>query len=192
MTEDSKILFPGDFIVDEELFLPGEGTYAENGKVLAAGFGIAVKDMKKREVKLKSSVLIPINYKRGDLAIGIVGRVRENVAFIDLIPTIVGTHRVTPTDASAVVRVSDIKNSFVKSVSDELQAGDIVRVKIMEATKYNVSLTLKGPDLGVIKAFCSKCRHPLDKKGDWLVCEQCNCKEKRKMANDYRQGRLKE
>jgi len=192
MKEEQELLFPGDFIADEEMFLAGEGTYAEDGKVKAAGFGVPIKDMEKREVRLKSPVLIPMNYRRGDTAIGIVEKVRDNVAFVELISSEVGNYRLTPSDAPAVIRVTEVKSSFVKSLTNELKSGDIIRARIIEASPYNVSLSLKGDNLGVIKAFCSRCRHPLDKQGDGLICPQCNWKDRRKIASDYRQGRMKE
>lgn len=190
--KEPDLLFPGDYIVEEELFLPGEGTFAEDGKIKAAGFGVPVKDMQKREVRLTSPVLVPMTYREGDSAIGVVGRVREKLAFIDLISSKVGNHRLTPSDASAVLQVSNVKTSYVNSLTDELKAGDIVRVKIIEATQHNISLSLKGDNYGVIKAFCSRCRHPLDKQGEWLVCPQCNRKEKRKLSKDYRLTGMKE
>ena len=192
MTDKQELLFPGDFIASEEMFLPGEGTYAEDGKIKAAGFGFAVQDMKKREVHLESPVVTPVTYRRGDNVLGIVARARDNVAFVDIIPSKVGNHRLLPSDASAVLKVSDIRQGYVKSLTDELQTGDIVRARIIEASSHNIGLSTKGDNYGAIKAFCSRCRHPLNKQGDSLICPQCNWKDKRKIAKDYRLGRIEE
>lgn len=189
MTKETDLVFPGDFITNEEVFLPGEGTYAEDGKVMAAGIGTVVKDMDKREVSLKTMIKTPLNFRKGDTAIGIVAKARDSMAFIDLIPSANGKHRLMPSDASAVLRVSEIKKSYVKSLTDEIKTGDIVRVKILDVSPNNITLSLKGDRFGVIKAFCSRCRHPLKKEGKWLICPQCNWRDKRKIAKDYRQGR---
>jgi exosome complex component CSL4 len=191
MTEQPKIMFPGDFIANEEVFLPGPGTFAEQGKVKAAGFGVLEQDMKKREVKIVTPIKTPLTYSSGDVAVGVVGKVRDNVAFIDLIPSEDEKHRFAPSDASAVLRVTEVKREYVKSLTNEIHEGDIVRVKIIEATPYNVSLSIKAPDLGVIKAFCSRCRTPMELEGKTLVCPQCNWKDHRKLSEDYRAGKVK-
>ena len=181
-----KLLFPGNFIANAEEFLPGEGTYVEDGKIYASEVGTVEKDLEKRVVSVECKVgKAPSMQKRGLITLGVVAKTSEKAGFIDLLPTEDKSRRYFPISASTVLRVNNIRRGFVKSLSDEFKVGDIVRVKIIEAEPNNVVVSTEGPNLGVIKAFCAKCRTPLVKKGDELVCPACGWKGHRHMANDY-------
>ena len=126
--------------------------------------------------------------KRGLEVMGIVAKTSEKAAFVDLFPFESDKHRFAPIQASTVLRVNNIRSGFVKDLRDEFKIGDIVRVKILEAEPQNVVVSTEGPNLGVIKAFCVKCRTPLDKDGKDLVCPACGWKDHRHMAKDYREA----
>jgi len=185
-----EMLFPGDFIANAEEFLPGEGTYTEDGKIYASEVGVAKKDIENREVSVEATTATPVMQRRGLEAIGIVAKTSEKAGFIDLLPVKDATHRYIPIDASTVLRVNNIRRGFVKSLADEFKVGDVVRVKIVDAEPNNVVVTTDGPNLGVIKAYCVKCRTPLDKGGEGLVCPECGWKDHRHMAKDYREAQV--
>lgn len=186
-----KLLYPGDFIANVEEFLPGEGTYQDNGKIFSAEVGVVHKDFERRVVSIESKTnKIPMLQRSGLVAIGVIAKANDKVAFVDLLPFEDGKRRYIPVPASTVLRVNNIKRGFVKSLKNEFNVGDIVRVKILEADSQNVVVSTDGPNLGVIKAFCSNCRHPLDKEGKDLVCPQCGLKNHRHLANDYRKGKV--
>lgn len=190
MKEQSKILFPGDFIANEEVFLSGDGTFSDDGKVKSAIIGTPIEDMRRREVRVSTQMITPAHYRRGDTVIGSVEKVFENVAFIKLIPLTAGKHRFGSVSIPVVLRISEIRPGFVKSLSNEIKPGDIIRARIVDINPFSMSLSIKGRQYGVIKAFCSKCRHPLEMRGSTLVCPQCGWRERRKVAEDYRSGRL--
>lgn len=185
-----ELIFPGDYIASEEELLPGFGTYAKNGKICSSNIGILEKDLKKREARLTIVTKIPMLQREGLFVIGRVSLIREKVAFIDLIPIESKKFRYIPRNASTVLRAGDIRRGFVKDINDEIRIGDIIRAKIIEVSPYNVNLSTNAPNLGVIKAFCSHCRHALALEGKSLVCEHCGWKERRKITNDYRSGRI--
>ncbi|MCD6414252.1 MAG: exosome complex RNA-binding protein Csl4 [Candidatus Diapherotrites archaeon] len=190
MTEQPKLLFPGDFIANEEVFLPGQGAFSDDGRVKAAVIGVPLEDMKKREVKVTTSVSTPAQHSRGDVVIGSVEKAFENVAFIKLAPLVHGKHRYNSAGIPTTLRISEIKQGYVKSLDDELKPGDIIRARVIDASQNGISLSTKGKHYGVIKAFCSRCRHPLELKEGVLECPQCGWKERRKITDDYRSGRL--
>ena len=184
-----KLLFPGDFIANAEEFLPGEGTYVEDGKVCASEVGTVKKDLDKRVASVKCTVSkTPAMQKAGLVVLGVVAKTGEKAGFIDLFPSEDGNGRYFPVPASTVLRVNNVRSGFVKSLDDEFKIGDIVRVKIISAEPNNVLVSTEGPHLGVIKAFCVKCRTPLVKKGNELVCPSCGWKDHRHMADDYGNG----
>ena len=159
MSEET--LFPGDFIANAEEFLPGEGTYVEDGKVFSSEVGVAKKDLEHRVVSVEpSNGKIALMQRRGLEAVGVVAKASDKAAFVDLLPTRDGGKRYIPIPASTVLRVSDIRSGFVKSLKDEFKVGDIVRVKIIDAEPNNVVVTTDGPNLGVIKACSSSTTGP--------------------------------
>ncbi len=181
-----ELLFPGDFIANAEEFLPGEGTYVENGKVCASEVGTVKKDLEKRVVSVECKVnKAPAMQRRGLTVLGVVAKASEKAGFIDLLPTEDEKKRYFPISASTVLRVNNIRRGFVKSLDEEFKVGDIVRVKITDAEPNNVVVSTEGPNLGVVKAFCEKCRAPLVRKGSELVCPVCGWKAHRHMAKDY-------
>jgi len=180
-----KILYPGDFITNEEEFLPSTGTYAEGGKVCAASIGEPQTDIKTREATLKTSIKQPKFQYRGQEVIGVIEQAGEKAAFVKIIPTEDSNYRYVPREASTVLRVSDIKRGYVDSLKDELLTGDIIRARIFEVTDSTVKLTTDGNHLGAIKAFCSKCRGVLKLDNGKLKCSKCGHFDRRKITDDY-------
>ena len=190
MREEQDILFPGDFITNEEMFLPGRGTFAEDGKVKASYFGTLVRDMERRKVRINSIVSVPSSYKKGDTVVGVVQKLRENFAFIEIIPISSKSYRQIPQSVPAVIHVSEVRGGYAKSIGNEMRPGDIIRAKVIDVKPHTIYLSTVGARYGVIKAFCVKCRHPLERRGKVLVCPQCNWKDNRKITEDYRSGRF--
>ena len=83
-----------------------------------------------------------------------------------------------------------IRRGYVKNVRDEYRIGDIIRAKIAAFQNGEFRLTTDGDDLGAIKAFCAKCRHPMKVESGLLQCEDCGAKDNRKITNDYRKANL--
>lgn len=186
-----ELLYPGDFIVNAEEFLPGDGAYVEDGKVLSAEVGVAKKDLEKRIVSVEPRKgKMAYMMKAGIEALGVVAKTSEKAGFIDLLPVKNESGRYFPIPASTVLRVQHVKRGFTKSLADEFKVGDIVRARIIEAEPNNVILTTDGPNLGVVKAFCVKCRHAIVKDGNGLICKNCGWKDQRHLANDYREAKV--
>ena len=189
MSEKDK-LFPGDFIANEEEFLPGKGAFSDEGDVKAANYGVLDKDTKRRVARVDASTNVPKPMKEGLVVAGVVTQVRDKVAFVELIPFTEGNVRwIAPSD-SAVLRVANVKRGYVETMMDEFAIGDIVRVKITHIEDNSVVLTTDAKDLGVIKAFCRKCRGPLENVEGELKCTACNWRDTRKLADDYGEGVL--
>jgi len=182
MTEN-KIVLPGERISTSEELMPGDGTFEEEGMIIASRYGEYVVDTKNRRAIVKPLTSSPVELKKGDIVLSNVQSVRSNMIIAEVIH-VRGKNRPISGDTNGTLRVAEISKSYVKDPATEYAPGDIIRAKVIQV-KPNIQLTTKGGDLGVIKAVCSKCRYPLEKKGNILECENCKNKEKRNTADDY-------
>jgi exosome complex component CSL4 len=103
---------------------------------------------------------------------------------------VVGKNRSVSGDTNGTIHVKEISTGYVKDANTEYGVGDYVRAKVIQV-KPSIQLATKDRDLGAIKALCSKCRHPLVRKGNTLECDHCGNNEKRRIAQDYGELDLK-
>lgn len=182
MTKD-KLVLPGDKVSTSEELLPGNGTFEEDGIILANRVGIYAVDEKHRRAIVKPVTSVPVELRRGDIVLAEVGSVRSSMIIANVFH-VIGKKRSISGDTNGTLRVSEISQSYVKDPATEFSPGDIIRAKVTQV-KPSVQLETKDNDFGVIRGLCSKCRHPLIRKGGILECENCRNKEKRKLAVDY-------
>jgi len=181
---------PGDFLATAEEFVPGEGAYEENGKIYSSCVGVVLVDTRTKHVSVFSRVPGPPLLKRGDVVIGQVEEVREQFASV-LIEALRGREdREIPIPNYGMVHISQTRSGYVKDLSRQFKAGDIIRAKVLNVRRDIVQLTTAGEDLGVIVARCSRCRELLELDKTKLRCPHCGNIEFRKLASDYRKGTL--
>ena len=180
---NDKIVMPGEQLSTSEELLPGEGTFEEDGIIRAARVGKYVVNEKYRRAEVKAVTSTPVILKRGDIVIAEVGSVRSTMVIAEVIH-VMGKNRSISGDTNATLRVSEIAQGYVKDPSTEFGIGDFIRAKVTQV-KPSIQLETKDRDLGAIKSLCTKCRHPLVKKGDILECENCGNKQKRRITMDY-------
>ena len=180
---ENKIVLPGDQISTCEELSPGEGTFEENGVIRAARLGVFSVDKKLKKALVKPLTSIPVMLKRGDIVLAEVTSVRSNMVIANVIH-VIGEKRSISGDTNGTLHVSEISRGYVKDPSSEYAPGDIIRAKVTQV-KPSVQLATWEKDLGVIKAMCTRCRHPLVRKGNILECENCRNRERRKTAIDY-------
>ena len=182
MTRD-KLVLPGDKVSTSEELLPGNGTFEEDGIILANRVGIYAVDEKHRRAIVKPVTSVPVELRRGDIVLAEVGSVRSSMIIANVFH-VIGKKRSISGDTNGTLRVSEISNSYVKDPATEFSPGDIIRAKVTQV-QPSVQLETKDNDFGVIRGLCSKCRHPLIRKDGILECGNCRNKEKRKIAIDY-------
>ncbi|MEM0026410.1 MAG: exosome complex RNA-binding protein Csl4 [Ignisphaera sp.] len=179
----NKIVVPGEFLCTEEEFIAYIGTYAENGVVRAIITGHPVFDLINRRVYIKpvKDVKMP---KSGDVVIGLVEQMRDEIAMIRLIGYDI--NKPFKHEFRSVLHISQASSSRIQSLYDVVRIGDIVRVRILNSYIPYV-VTAKDAKLGVIAAYCSRCGAPLvkEKDRDILRCSFCGNVETRKIAPDY-------
>jgi exosome complex component CSL4 len=184
LAKTGKRVLPGDEVAQAEEYMAGEGTYEDkNGKIYSSAVGELDVDEREKIVKIAPDNP-PIVLIEGDTVIARVTDVKPAMVICMIVSQEGKTREVSSENLSAV-HVSKISSSYVDDAADLMRPGDLMRAKVIQALP-SVQLTTSGPHLGVIRALCSSCRMPLEKKGDKLYCKRCERTETRKMSDDYR------
>ncbi len=179
------MVLPGEFIANEEEFMPGFGVYSDEGVLFSSNIGELEMDTKRREAKVKVSTRVPMFFKRGSVVYGRVARISDNTAIIDVVPMKTGQFDFIPRPVTHILPISEVRRGYVKTMRDEFRLGDFVKAKILAIERHTVTLTTRASDLGVVKAFCTQCRHPLVLEKGKLVCKNCGNVERRKVSVEY-------
>lgn len=186
---DSKLVFPGDELGVAEQFMPGPGTYEEDGTVYAARIGEAELDPSSFTAKVQPRTKTPATLEEDDLVIGRVNSLRKSFASVDVKAKASEPHRDLTSEARGTLHISKISPDYLDQIEDAFRVGDVIRAKVIEVEPA-VQLFTKDDDLGVILARCPRCRTVMETKGHGLVCPDCDWKSRAKLAADYGTGRL--
>jgi exosome complex component CSL4 len=181
---------PGDYLATAEEFMPGEGAYEEDGKVYSSCTGVLLVDVRTKHISVFPRTTVPPELKRGDIIVGKIEEVRDQTATVHIGVLRGREDRQLPLPDYGSIHISQVRGSYLKDLSHEFRAGDIVRARVTNVRRGSIQLTTAGENLGVIMAACSRCRTPLDNVDDKLKCPSCGNVELRKLASDYRQGTL--
>jgi len=179
---DKKLVLPGEEIGTTEEFLPGPGTYEESGKIYAAVAGVLVVDTKEMSTKVRP-VNPPVKLRIGDIVVVRVDDLRSQMVSVELIKKM-GKDRAISDQGAGTIHISHISDRYVPDTESAFRLLDIIRAKVISTTP-SIQLSTVGPEFGVVKALCSKCRTPMKLKGEELFCESCQKGESRKIAKSY-------
>ncbi len=181
---EKKVVVPGDKLYTIEEFLTGSGTYAyDDGWIRSSLVGVPTIDMVQRVVVVKNVKSRPCYPKPGDIVVGVIESLSEDIAFINIF--LIETKFSRSTSFTGILHVSQASDKFIKSMYEAYRLGDVVRAKILN-DKNPFQLSTRDPQFGVIAALCSKCGEVLKRKSDeTLVCPRCGCVESRKVSIKY-------
>lgn len=185
MEKGEGVVVPGDFLGTSEEFTMGKGVYGEEGNLYASQIGtINITD--KRAIEVLPAVETPPVLKEGDVVIGRIEDLRDNVALVSIACVEGKEKREIAASTQAVIRISNVRKGFVSDLQQEFGYLDVVKAKVLDAKALRLSTEER--DLGVLKAMCTKCKGHLKRKGDVLTCEKCKRVEPRKISEDYGKG----
>ncbi|WP_457750764.1 exosome complex RNA-binding protein Csl4 [Thermococcus sp.] len=188
---DGDLVLPGDYLGVIEEYFPGEGVKEENGELYAIRAGRVKIDTQKMEISVETVTDVPPLPQIGDIVIGKIVEVRGQSAIVQLIKIESREDdREIATSKLAGIHVSQVKEGYVENLSREFKIGDVIRAKVIANEKSPIQLTTKGPELGVIYALCTRCRTPLVRRGNQLVCPKCGNVETRKLSVLYRKMKV--
>lgn len=183
MPEPRRLVLPGEEIGTEEEYVAGPGTYVEDAHIRATIAGPLQSDNRVLSVEPPHRLSA---LQKGSVVLGQVANIVEPVALVVVEPEKTPDSRFSNSNAYCILHVSYIKRGFVKNIRDELRIGDLIRARVVEFKNNEFHLSTDDDNCGVIKAYCSSCRHALEKKPTGLQCTECGRRENRKLAPDYR------
>ncbi len=175
-------VFPGDKLGVVEQFLPGTGTYEEEGTIYANFTGTAKVDLKNKRVTVVPNTRIPQLPKEGATVLASVTHAQEKMATVSIWKI---EDKVLQNPFTAILHISSSSPRYERNMSDVCKAGDILRARVIDMTTRIPQLTTAGRGLGVVKAFCSRCGAVLEFTNRRLQCPSCGNLEGRRLAEDY-------
>jgi exosome complex component CSL4 len=185
MSEEKRLVLPGDHIGGAMEVAPGANAYEENDEVYASASGELVEINHEVDVKTKPKARAPVV---GMDVYCVVRKLSATKAFLDCTPAQDIDKSGSSIEISAVLPVANIKRERVREVRDELRVGDILKAKIHKISRDDVDVSIYGHEYGVVKAFCSVCRNGMVLNGNSLICNNCGSKEYRKVSEEYSEG----
>jgi len=125
-----EVIGPGGKIINGIIADTGVASIdiEEDGKVFVSGTD---KDACEKAVEIIKSIVR--EYKVGDIIEGPVSRIMDFGAIVDLGP-----------NKDGMIHVSELKQGYVKSVTDVLQLGQQVRAKIIRVEDGKIALSLRA------------------------------------------------
>lgn len=187
----SRVVTPGEDVGTVEMFEAGEGTYVgTDGRIRAALYGKLITDGK----QLRATVL-PLNrpnkLRPGDVVYGSIydNKTGLTLAFIEKVE---GVSRALAQDNFAAIHVADVDERYVEELSREFAPSDLIRARVVQVDP-TLRLSTKGPEFGVVKAWCGQCRRVLElsrRLRGTLYCEHCHRGEPRKISTHYGKAKV--
>ena len=175
-----KTVLPGDEVAVAEEFMPAEGTYEQDGKILSSLAGDLELDQEEKVAKVFPKNPL-VTLKNGDSVFCRITDVRASMAICEILGA-EGKDRDITGDTSGTIHISKLSSEYVQDVGREFRPGDLIRAKVIQ-TKPSVQLSTQEPHFGVLRALCRKCRCNMTKHGKSLKCEPCERVENRKVAH---------
>ena len=182
-----RIVLPGEFLGTEEEYIAGPGTRVENGRIYSIHCG-SVEVTRDKQVVVHPKVQAPGVLREGMTVYGRVEEIFEPIALVRVEPTEAEEVRQSPSESYCVLHAMRIAPRYVENVRDEVRIGDVIKAIVEKLERGEVLLSTKAPGLGVVKAFCSRCRAPLPlRKAEpsVLKCERCGSTERRRVSDEY-------
>jgi exosome complex component CSL4 len=183
--KSGQLVVPGDKLGVIEEFEPGPGTYVEEGSIYSLTTGRALMDVLNKKVSVFPGVKASGVPRVGSIVIGQVLESQNKQAVVRIFQ--VG-NRVLSGFFSGLLHISDVSPRYVESMYDVCKAGDVIRAKVISDKNRVFHLTTNDKDLGVVRAFCSRCGHELELRRFRMNCPECGNIERRKPAQDYGKG----
>ncbi len=185
-----EIVFPGTLLCYEEEAIGGYGTYVEDGKVYASVVGVPGYNKERQIISVipRKQIFFP---KRYQVVYGIVKTVMDERAIVEVKVMKKAGARWCVQNDEALISISQVSQFYVKNMRDAFQVGDLIRAQI-STLMPRFTLSTKRKDLGVVVAYCTNCRVPMEKtdRPGVLRCPRCKRTERRVLSEMY--GSLEE
>jgi exosome complex component CSL4 len=178
------IVLPGDRLGVIEEFIPGSGTFEDEGIIFATIYGKIEIDMKNREITVIADNQPPTGLVNGEIIVARVTSVKAKMATVEIFHS---QRKDFPIPFAGMIQIRNIRKGYVDYIDEQLVQDDWIRAKVIDASSVPIQIATDEPELGVIRAFCRYCGAQISLKGNKLVCSNSECHRlsKRKLSNDY-------
>jgi len=181
-----EIVVPGDFLSVEEEFVAGKNTFEDNeGNIYSTVVGRKDFNQPEREVSVKKNNSLN-KAELGSIITGKVHLIKDPVVVLNILKIEKDGKEVISSFSSAQLMIANVAREHIKFLRDMFRVGDIVKAKVIKITKFGMDVTTQYPELGVIKAYCSNCRNPMELYGKTLKCPKCGSVETRKLSREFK------
>ena len=134
--EEEQIVMPGDKLGIIEQYLPGEGTYDDNGEIKSSVLGNVKINQKMKVISVESDAK-PALLKVGDVVYGQITDIKPQRANVK-IDCIKDNARPLALPYMGAIHISQAKKDYLEKLSDAFRIGDIVQAKVVKITGDNV------------------------------------------------------
>ena len=179
---DGTFVVPGERLGVVEEFDPGRGTVEVNGIVYSSQTGTAALDAKRHIVTVKTAAGPPVVPEEGSSVVGVVEKVQEKMAIVNIV-MVDGRKMELP--FTGMLHISNSSPRFERIMGEVCKPNDILKAKVIDTSQRIPKLTTVGRELGVIKAYCSRCGNELVLSGRILRCSVCRNVERRRLAEEF-------
>lgn len=181
-----ELVVPGDLVAVAEEFVPGQNAFEDSqGRILASAVGVTAPNERERKIDVKPKTRKVIPLEKESIVLGRVVLVKKESAVLELFEARKDHEPRIILIAVGAVVIRRTSRAYVKNLEDEFKIGDIVKAYVADITPYSIELGTDRAGFGVIKAFCSQCRQPLQLFNRTLKCLHCGQTEKRKISEEY-------
>lgn len=187
--KSGDFVLPGYELGFAEEFIPGNGTYEKDGRIFSSATGTLKIETEHRRIEVEPMTNAIPEPQLEDVVIGKVLDVKPQFAPVKLL-RLMGISRKLPGSVYGTIHISKTKPTYVQDLSRELCPGDVVRAEVVNTNRQPLALSTEKKELGVIKAYCSRCNIPLRLEKNKLKCPRCSRIESRKFATDYGKGNV--
>lgn len=170
-----KVFFPGEQIAIEEEYSAGRSAFEEEGLIKASIIGESILDDNEREANIKGKMVEVA--REGDVVYGKITTIKESSAVVEILKA---DEKKVICNTRAQLPVRNVAKEYVTNISDFYKVGDFIKAKISKVDKYSIDIATNETGLGVINAYCSKCKSGLEFSGDKMMCIACGNVENRK------------
>lgn len=180
--KSGDVVVPGDVLGVIEEFIPDNGTYEENGLVLANTIGTVKKDLRTKRISViaKNKPIIP---SKGAIVLGKAKETKKQL--VDLMIGKIDEKELHP-PLSSTLHISNVSERYTENIMDAYRIGDIIKAHIVDDKRKPCYVSTVGSEFGCILARCTKCGAYLKRKSrSTLKCPDCDNIEQRKISDDY-------
>ncbi|MHA1713299.1 MAG: exosome complex RNA-binding protein Csl4 [Candidatus Ranarchaeia archaeon] len=180
-------VLPGETLGVIEEFIPGVGTFEDNGNIYASVAGTVLINRKKCEISVNQRKRPMYAPHVGAIVEGLVTHVKAKVVLVDIHRS---EEKEFPVPVIGMIHISNLSNRYTDKIDHAIAEDDYIKARVIRSECEPIQLTMAEPGLGVLYSLCRWCGGKLVQSHRDLVCTRCKRHDTRRTARDFNKGRL--